>query len=105
MFVGLLQHTPGSQSQWWRTWPESEPRDPRRNEKPRKREKVSTYSSSLKHLGQQKQLVDINTFASLVHPELCPFIANLAECESSEPYKGYSMFIGLLAHTGESTSI
>lgn len=36
MLGGLSQdgHTPRSQSQWWRTWPESEPREPRRNEMP-----------------------------------------------------------------------
>jgi len=27
-------HIPRSQSRWWRPWPESEPRDPRRNEMP-----------------------------------------------------------------------
>lgn len=29
-------HIPRSRSRWWRTWPESEPRDPRRNEMPRR---------------------------------------------------------------------
>lgn len=37
MFVGSFQdvRTPRSQSRWRRTWPESETRDPRRNEMPR----------------------------------------------------------------------
>lgn len=39
MFIGLFHdgHTPRSQSRWRRTWPESETRDPRRNEMPRQR--------------------------------------------------------------------
>lgn len=36
-FISKWQLTPRSQNRWWRTWPESKPRDPRRNAMPDKR--------------------------------------------------------------------
>lgn len=38
-FILRWLHTPRNQSRWWRLWPESEPRAPRRNETPSQRGK------------------------------------------------------------------
>jgi len=56
-------HTPRSQSRWWRPWPGSEPRDPRRNEMPSQgdRRERAMQRGLAEARWQQQQTADTET--------------------------------------------
>lgn len=109
----LVLLTPRSQSRWWKTWPESEPRDPRRNATPgwkdraMRRQRISAHSlickskccflltntvqlsinASIRRIATATNSWLRHTIASLAHPPLCPLLlltVNKGACDSGE---------------------